>query len=323
MTHDEAFLQAVLEAPEDDTPRLVYADWLEEYGQPDRSEFIRVQVELARLPENNLRRPGLEARERDLLRDHEIEWAGPILPLLLHDEALRLGDRARRKWRFRRGFIEEVALDADTFPANASLLFARAPIRDAWMPYTNDADHAMLAASLYLTRLKTLDLSPGFFGEDLALLLGSPNLAGLSTLRLRPSEDNSHVGPDALTALADNAHLAHLRDLDLGHNIEWPGDEAVAVLAQSGWLAGLERLCLRGVDLTDDGVAVLAALPALGRLRELNLSGNYFGDAGARSLVESQHLSGLRVLDLRDHHGEMGEDAWTALRARFGSRMLC
>ena len=131
------------------------------------------------------------------------------------------------------------------------------------MPYTNDADHTMLAASPYLRRLRTLDLSPGFFGEDLALLLGSPNLAGLATLRLRPSEDNSHVGFDALSALANNARLACLCDLDLGHNIEWSGDEAVAVLGQGSWLAGLRRLCLRGVDLTDDGLTVLAALPAL------------------------------------------------------------
>jgi uncharacterized protein (TIGR02996 family) len=42
MNHDDAFLQAILDAPDDDTPRLVYADWLEEYGQPDRAAFIRV-----------------------------------------------------------------------------------------------------------------------------------------------------------------------------------------------------------------------------------------------------------------------------------------
>jgi uncharacterized protein (TIGR02996 family) len=32
MTPDEAFLQAVVETPDDDTPRLVYTDWLEERG---------------------------------------------------------------------------------------------------------------------------------------------------------------------------------------------------------------------------------------------------------------------------------------------------
>ena len=42
MTHDDAFLQAIIENPDDDAPRLLYADWLEERGDP-RGEFIRVQ----------------------------------------------------------------------------------------------------------------------------------------------------------------------------------------------------------------------------------------------------------------------------------------
>jgi uncharacterized protein (TIGR02996 family) len=49
MTHDEAFLQAILDVPDDDSPRLVYADWLEEQGQMDKAEFIRVQCELPSL----------------------------------------------------------------------------------------------------------------------------------------------------------------------------------------------------------------------------------------------------------------------------------
>ena len=44
----EPFLQTVLENPADDGARLVYADWLEEQGDP-RGEFIRVQIELAKL----------------------------------------------------------------------------------------------------------------------------------------------------------------------------------------------------------------------------------------------------------------------------------
>lgn len=46
MTHDDAFLQAILEAPDDDTPRLIYADWLDEHGDPARAEFIRLQYQI-------------------------------------------------------------------------------------------------------------------------------------------------------------------------------------------------------------------------------------------------------------------------------------
>ncbi|MBX9580439.1 MAG: TIGR02996 domain-containing protein [Gemmataceae bacterium] len=45
----EAFLRAIFDAPDDDTPRLVYADFLEENGLPDRAELIRVQCDLARI----------------------------------------------------------------------------------------------------------------------------------------------------------------------------------------------------------------------------------------------------------------------------------
>ena len=40
---ERALLDAVLATPEDDLPRLVYADWLEENGNPERAAFIRVQ----------------------------------------------------------------------------------------------------------------------------------------------------------------------------------------------------------------------------------------------------------------------------------------
>ncbi len=49
MTDRAALLRSILAAPDDDAPRLVYADWLDENGEPERAEFIRVQCELARL----------------------------------------------------------------------------------------------------------------------------------------------------------------------------------------------------------------------------------------------------------------------------------
>jgi uncharacterized protein (TIGR02996 family) len=48
--HDrDALLRAVVANPDDDAPRLVYADWLDEHGDPDRAEFIRIQIELHHL----------------------------------------------------------------------------------------------------------------------------------------------------------------------------------------------------------------------------------------------------------------------------------
>lgn len=58
------FLAAIIANPDDDAPRLIFADWLAENGQDDRAEFIRVQCKLARTLARaaELRR---ERRERD------------------------------------------------------------------------------------------------------------------------------------------------------------------------------------------------------------------------------------------------------------------
>jgi len=48
VNEQSALLQAICASPQDDLPRLVYADWLDDHGEPDRAEFIRTQVELAR-----------------------------------------------------------------------------------------------------------------------------------------------------------------------------------------------------------------------------------------------------------------------------------
>jgi len=44
-SHDEAaLLAAIRDRPDDDAPRLVYADWLEEHGQTPRAHLIRGQI---------------------------------------------------------------------------------------------------------------------------------------------------------------------------------------------------------------------------------------------------------------------------------------
>lgn len=54
MTADEAsFMDAIIASPRDDAPRLIFADWLEENGQNDRADFIRVQCDLAAIPPFN------------------------------------------------------------------------------------------------------------------------------------------------------------------------------------------------------------------------------------------------------------------------------
>lgn len=47
MTDETALLAGIWSSPNDDLPRLTYADWLDEHNLPDRAEFIRLSCELA------------------------------------------------------------------------------------------------------------------------------------------------------------------------------------------------------------------------------------------------------------------------------------
>src|SRR5262249_61868711 len=66
MRHEDAFLLAVLEDREDDTPRRVFADWLLDQpgaAEAARGELIHIQCDLARLPEGTLRPEAIVRRE--------------------------------------------------------------------------------------------------------------------------------------------------------------------------------------------------------------------------------------------------------------------
>lgn len=80
---EAGLLQAILEDPDCDTPRLIYADWLDDRSDP-RGEFIRVQCELISLKRDDPRRQALRERERALLHEHEATWRSTLPPGLSH-----------------------------------------------------------------------------------------------------------------------------------------------------------------------------------------------------------------------------------------------
>src|SRR5262245_11108582 len=63
MSVEEGFLTQLRGHPGDDTTRLVYADWLKERGDP-RGEYLRGEIELARLAEGDLRSDEVATRLR-------------------------------------------------------------------------------------------------------------------------------------------------------------------------------------------------------------------------------------------------------------------
>src|SRR6516162_5583149 len=105
MQDQRGLLDAIAANPEDHD-RRVYADWLEDHGDGPRAEFVRLQLALARLPEDHPDRAALLTRERGLLLEHEEAWTLGLRHLV---------DR----WEFRRGFVDEVIIRNPPRPLTA------------------------------------------------------------------------------------------------------------------------------------------------------------------------------------------------------------
>src|SRR5262245_42400445 len=116
MSTEAALLKAVCAAPDDDLPRLVYADWCDEQGRHIRADFIRCQVELAKLTKDTQRRRKLAFRCRELIDTAEDQ---------LHDLPDTLPPEP---WSFRRGFIESLEVEGMHLDTDAAA-FRTHPIR--------------------------------------------------------------------------------------------------------------------------------------------------------------------------------------------------
>jgi uncharacterized protein (TIGR02996 family) len=111
-TDEQPFLDAVFDRYADDRPRLVYADFLDDSGEPERAELIRVQLALSRLSEDDPRRPELCDRQAELLTRNRAAWTAHLAGLVVSVD-------------FRRGIHDSASVDAVTFLERGAELFQR------------------------------------------------------------------------------------------------------------------------------------------------------------------------------------------------------
>jgi uncharacterized protein (TIGR02996 family) len=296
MSSADAFLRAIVADPADDAPRLIFADWLDERGDP-RGQFIRVQCALERLPPHNPARFDLAEEECTLLEKHEAEWAAPLRGLAA-------------EWRFRRGFVEDVTLSAEAFASpRGAALFAAFPLRvvrlrlDRRLRDLREA--AFLGTWRHLARVELLDFSDcGLRDGDVRDLLASPHLTRLTGLVL---SHNELEGP-AVQDLAESGVLARLTMLGLNKN-RGLGVRATRALAQSPASAALRVLQLSHTNVGLNGLRDLLVSPHLTSLTTLHSAAiGYYGVAGtpAASLAGAPVLARLTDLDLGGFAGSGG-----------------
>ena len=228
MNDHDALLRAIGEHPEEDTPRLMYADWLDENDQPERADFVRNQVELARVGLNGPDRAPLVRKNLRYLLNFVPHWKAE-LPRL---SGIAWGD-------FNRGLIEEVQGDSETPVAGgAAAIFAIPGIHVLRLKRLVNATD--LARHPELARLRALKMVGGRASPAaLRMLLGSVHLGRLTILDLHGNRADSDVAAD----IADG-RFPDLAELWLGSNAVT--NRGAAALASSPHLAGLRLLDLRG-----------------------------------------------------------------------------
>jgi uncharacterized protein (TIGR02996 family) len=222
----EALFRAILEEPWEDAHRLVYADWLDENGQPERGQFIRVQIARARLPANDLQEKKLLRQEKILAQGRKSTWKAE-LPRF---KGVTWGD-------FERGFIGAVRFrSAYRFRQFAREVVTRAPIEVVRLASAGSL--TALSKSPALARIRTLYLDFLEINDrsNIGELTRSPHLGRLTLLSLR----SSRVGTGDVRALAQAKTFPRLAELDLsGNSLE---DACVRWLVNSPTLAELRRL---------------------------------------------------------------------------------
>lgn len=284
---DTAFRRAIVAKPDDDAPRLIYADWLEEQGDTEFAEFIRLQIEFFRLPPRSPHRIALRARIADLQQPHHQEWID------------RLPHFPKVTWEvFERGMVSVAKFETpDSYFEHAKYVFDAAPIREVRLHGFYWQDAVKLADSRALELVRVLDMNDGnrIGNAGVEALMRSEHLQGLTSIQL----SRNSLGSTAARAIAESVYVNRLQTVRLDHNDLY--DDGVRFLAQSPNLENLEVLDLDLTRTSDAGATAIARSRFLRKLQMLYLSRNQIGDDGAAALSASTTLTSLTDLFLHSN----------------------
>jgi len=249
-----SFFRAIKENPDDDTPRLIFADWLQERGDAanaERGEYLRLCVLRHRLSPDDPSYAVLKRREGELFTEHRWTWLGPLVD-------------AARSWTFLRGMIQ-ITADPEKLMTPEIRTWARTEaglwidalsLPEIFCGFRSEAEDHMdyLAYSPLMSHLNRLDLSGNANPSVLRLVsraVRAQNLPFLSQLML----SHNRLTARQVLSLARCRHFHRLTLLDLRHNCL--DDAAARLLAESPHLQNLAALRLGRNRFTAEGIALL------------------------------------------------------------------
>jgi uncharacterized protein (TIGR02996 family) len=232
---NEGFLDAIREQPEDDTLRLIYADFLEDQGDDDRAEFVRLQVRLRRMRPSDPQWAALDARSRELTAVNGGRWVGERPASL-------------KEWSFRGGLVDRLVFQHDAVLADVEPLLLRHPGSHLVLGSVALLPPLARCAALGQVRGLTINCPLAHGGRILDSLFDSPNLRGLHVLSLRGEGIDNHL----VRALVQSPGLRELRTLRLhGTSLS---DAGVVQLLRPEVLPGLQEWDVHGRNVS--GVAL-------------------------------------------------------------------
>jgi uncharacterized protein (TIGR02996 family) len=317
--------------PDDDMPRLVLADWLEETGDEAdlaRAEFMRIQCQLPRT--KGRVRSDLEWRERSLWWKYVETWLGPIyvactgfsfnrgLPAVeLDGERLELVDLDSLfgcpHWAWvERAFLSEFSRQLMTrFLESPAVSRLRVLHVQGGQPLSGAGDPLSECRQLELLEQLVLR-SVGLTEEGTIQLASCPSLTSLTSLDLGAN----HVTGVALEALGRASALTALTVLEAGgcpvcEDHTSPARAALRAFFHGPLAERLVRLGLAGTGMLSAEVELLTGSPMLANLEELDLSANHLDDRAIDVLAESERGTRLKRLVLCDN--EIDEPGVVAL----------
>ena len=327
----EALVAAIAAEPDEDTPRLVFADWLEENGEEDRAEFVRLECEIERGWPRHRRsneEPSPRIRElvkrADALFEHQCRfWIADLYRALGADGELQAGAKpgwfSRLVRRGARGMFQAgYGLD----PASGFLVVRG---RSDWPVPLFHFDRG-LVGSLHLNfggSRPARDVTRAFRLEPVSRLRlnlvadanavhwpawNVPCLRRVRQLTLDVRNVRSEATAAVFESLAQGEHWTGLRELCFGELVVEPGSSEgyAEILSGSPILSGLESL---QVSPNIPALRQFALSPRLANLRVFETWG-FPAEAGAilAGATFREHLEQLWLLG-----GTLGDEGALAL----------
>lgn len=265
MDDREALTRAVAADPDDDLPRLVFADWLDEHYEAEYAAFVRTQIMLAAAP-------AWEPAAVRCRHEHGDEWVRGS-PFRHNLPELPYGLEWSEDGAFRRGFAWSLVVrDMSTFLAAAANLFETAPVGRLHLPNGTLDDWRRLARQPWLPRVRSIQfyaMSPPT--EAVRELCGSPLATGIEEIVFEAS--GSPAMPVVIERLMLSPLAQSLKRLQLrvGPDTVEAADELYTAIA-SGSATRLDSLSLITMSRGEGRFQDLCAAPISSRLREMEVA---------------------------------------------------